>query len=33
MRTRTPPALQVLRTVVIADDESSMRFLLRITFD
>jgi CheY-like chemotaxis protein len=33
MRTRTPPALQVLRTVVIADDESSMRLLVHATIE
>lgn len=33
MRTRTPPTLQVLRTVVIADDESSMRLLVHATIE
>ena len=33
MRTRTPPALQVMRTVVIADDESSMRLLVHATIE
>ena len=33
MRTRTPPGLQVLRTVVIADDESSMRLLVHATIE
>jgi CheY-like chemotaxis protein len=33
MRTRTPPALQVLRTVLIADDESSMRLLVHATIE
>ena len=33
MRMRTPPALQVLRTVVIADDESSMRLLVHATIE
>jgi CheY-like chemotaxis protein len=33
MRTITPPQLQVLRTVVIADDESSMRLLVHATIE
>ncbi|HEX7264854.1 MAG TPA: response regulator [Candidatus Dormibacteraeota bacterium] len=33
MRTTTPPQLQVLRTVVIADDESSMRLLVHATIE
>jgi CheY-like chemotaxis protein len=33
MRTRTPPRLQVLPTVVIADDESSMRLLVHATIE
>jgi len=33
MRTRTPPGLQVMRTVVIADDESSMRLLVHATIE
>jgi CheY-like chemotaxis protein len=33
MRTRTPSALQLLRTVIIADDESSMRLLVHATID
>lgn len=33
MRTRTPPTLQVLRTVLIADDESSMRLLVHATIE
>ena len=33
MRTRTPRALQVLRSVVIADDESSMRLLVHATIE
>jgi CheY-like chemotaxis protein len=33
MRTRTPPALQTMRTVVIADDESSMRLLVHATIE
>jgi CheY-like chemotaxis protein len=33
MRTRTPPGLQVLRTVLIADDESSMRLLVHATIE
>jgi CheY-like chemotaxis protein len=33
MRTATPPQLQVLRTVVIADDESSMRLLVHATIE
>lgn len=33
MRMRTPPALQALRTVVIADDESSMRLLVHATIE
>jgi CheY-like chemotaxis protein len=33
MRFRTPPNLQVLRTVVIADDESSMRLLVHATIE
>jgi CheY-like chemotaxis protein len=33
MRSRTPPGLQVLRTVLIADDESSMRLLVHATIE
>jgi CheY-like chemotaxis protein len=33
MRVRTPAGLQVLRTVVIADDESSMRLLVHATIE
>jgi two-component system, OmpR family, alkaline phosphatase synthesis response regulator PhoP len=33
MRTITPAQLQVLRTVVIADDESSMRLLVHATIE
>lgn len=33
MRTTTPTQLQVLRTVVIADDESSMRLLVHATIE
>ena len=33
MRTRTPPALQLLRTVLIADDEPSMRLLVHATIE
>jgi CheY-like chemotaxis protein len=33
MRTRTPPSIQVLRTVLIADDESSMRLLVHATIE
>jgi CheY-like chemotaxis protein len=33
MRLRTPAGLQVLRTVVIADDESSMRLLVHATIE
>jgi CheY-like chemotaxis protein len=33
MRTTTPAQLQVLRTVVIADDESSMRLLVHATIE
>jgi CheY-like chemotaxis protein len=33
MRTATPTQLQVLRTVVIADDESSMRLLVHATIE
>lgn len=33
MRARTPTALQVLRTVLIADDESSMRLLVHATIE
>lgn len=33
MRTNTPTQLQVLRTVVIADDESSMRLLVHATIE
>jgi CheY-like chemotaxis protein len=33
MRTSTPAQLQVLRTVVIADDESSMRLLVHATIE
>jgi len=31
MRTRIPPGLQILRTVLIADDESSLRLLVHAT--
>lgn len=33
MRTRTPPGLMVLRSVLIADDESSMRLLVHATIE
>ena len=33
MRYRTPPALQILRTVLIADDEPSMRLLVHATIE
>lgn len=33
MRTRTPPDLQALRTVLIADDEPSMRLLVHATIE
>lgn len=33
MRTRTPPQLQILRSVVIADDEPSMRLLVHATIE
>lgn len=33
MRTRTPPGLLVLQTVVIADDEPSMRLLVHATIE
>jgi CheY-like chemotaxis protein len=33
MRTKTPPGLQVLRTVLIADDEPSMRLLVHATIE
>jgi len=33
MRTRTPPGLQVMRTVLIADDEPSMRLLVHATIE
>ncbi len=33
MRNRTPPALQVLRTVLIADDEPSLRLLVHATIE
>lgn len=33
MRTRTPPTLQVMRTVLIADDEPSMRLLVHATIE
>jgi CheY-like chemotaxis protein len=33
MRTRTPRVLQVLRTVLIADDEPSMRLLVHATIE
>ncbi|HEY1161832.1 MAG TPA: response regulator [Candidatus Dormibacteraeota bacterium] len=33
MRTRTPPTLQILRTVLIADDEPSMRLLVHATIE
>ena len=33
MRTRTPNVLQAVRTVVIADDQSSMRLLVHATID
>jgi CheY-like chemotaxis protein len=32
-RTRTPPVLQILRTVLIADDEPSMRLLVHATIE
>jgi two-component system, OmpR family, phosphate regulon response regulator PhoB len=33
MRNRTPPPLQVLRTVLIADDEPSLRLLVHATIE
>ena len=33
MRTRTPPGLLVMRTVLIADDESSIRLLVHATIE
>jgi len=33
MRSHTPPMLQVLRTVLIADDEPSMRLLVHATIE
>lgn len=33
MRTQTPPTLQILRTVLIADDEPSMRLLVHATIE
>jgi CheY-like chemotaxis protein len=33
MRSRTPPGLQALRTVLIADDEPSMRLLVHATIE
>jgi CheY-like chemotaxis protein len=33
MRTRTPPVLAVMRTVLIADDEPSMRLLVHATIE
>ena len=33
MRSHTPPALQIMRTVLIADDESSMRLLVHATIE
>ena len=33
MRTRTPQTLQILRTVLIADDEPSMRLLVHATIE
>jgi CheY-like chemotaxis protein len=33
LRTRTPPILQALRTVLIADDEPSMRLLVHATIE
>jgi CheY-like chemotaxis protein len=33
MRTHTPPGLQVLHTVLIADDEPSMRLLVHATIE
>jgi two-component system phosphate regulon response regulator PhoB len=33
MRSRTPVGIQVLRTVLIADDESSMRLLVHATIE
>src|SRR5450759_1066490 len=33
MRTRIPPGLQILQTVLIADDESSMRLLVHATIE
>lgn len=33
MRTHTPPSLQVLQTVLIADDEPSMRLLVHATIE
>ncbi|HEY2597490.1 MAG TPA: response regulator [Candidatus Dormibacteraeota bacterium] len=33
MRTRTPPVLQLMRIVLIADDEPSMRLLVHATIE
>jgi two-component system phosphate regulon response regulator PhoB len=33
MRSHTPPTLQVMRTVLIADDEPSMRLLVHATIE
>lgn len=33
MRHRTPPTLQIMRTVLIADDEPSMRLLVHATIE
>jgi CheY-like chemotaxis protein len=33
VRNRTPPVLQILRTVLIADDEPSMRLLVHATIE
>lgn len=33
MRSKTPPAMRLLQTVVIADDESTMRLLVHATID
>src|SRR5450759_4688070 len=33
VRRRTPPVLQILRTVLIADDEPSMRLLVHATIE
>ncbi len=33
MRARIPPGLRILRTVLIADDESSMRLLVHATIE